>query len=359
MSYPSILRLLVAGGMVLVASAQRPADPLERVTGQASATDPVGRAGALDLLQRARTQYNLRSARRAYDLKVTFTVRSDGQTEHDGVWSMEDVFDPRLGLRWSAKSSDGYSVTRIVHGNTVFGDDSTAYVPLRLHEARAALYDPMPSLESMNRSALRTATVVDGGAAVPCMLLSDSSSRLGTESGRRWDESEECIDPTTGLLQSHSPVPGRSYTYDYSKGIAFSGRTLPGRITVNEGGHAVSVITVESLTNPASVDPALFQPTQTMRAKGQPVVLGGGQKLSRTIAGEPVSAAAPGDTVCVFGLVTAGGQLVEAHSLQPANAQSAAAIEAARKLTFPNSAKPGQAPQQFFVFVIEKIPASM
>src|SRR5215831_14162191 len=96
------------GGIALVASAQspfrpgaNPADPMERVTGQVSATDDVGRAGALDLLQRARNQYLLRAAGRAYDLKVTFTVKSDGQTEHDGVWSIEDVFDPRLGLRWS------------------------------------------------------------------------------------------------------------------------------------------------------------------------------------------------------------------------------------------------------------------
>jgi hypothetical protein len=287
---------------------------------------------------------------------VTFTVKSDGQTEHDGVWTMEDVFDPRLGLRWSATSSDGYSITRIVRGSRLFGDDSTAYVPLRLHEARAALLDPMPSLDGMNRATLRTATVVDRGAAVTCVLLSGSTSRFETANGRRWDEAEECIDPQTGLLQSHSPVPGRSYTYDYSKAVEFSGRTLPGRITVNEAGRAVSVITVESLTSPTSIDPALFRPTEAMRAKGQPVVLGGSQKLVRTIAGEPVSATAPGDTVCVFGLVTAGGQLMEAHSLQPA---SAAAIEAARKLTFPSSAQPGQPGQQFFVFVIEKIPASL
>jgi hypothetical protein len=154
-------------------------------------------------------------------------------------------------------------------------------------------------------------------------------------------------------------VPGRSYTYDYSKAVEFSGHTLPGTITIHEAGRVVSVITVESLTSPTDIDPALFRPTEAMRTKGQPVVLGGAQKLVRTLAGEPASITTPGDTVCVFGVVTAGGQLMEAHSLQPANPHSAAAIEAARKLTFPNPAQAGQPAQQFFVFVLEKIPASL
>src|SRR5215467_13463699 len=103
----SYWRVLPLCALALVASAQssfgpgvNPADPMERVTGQVSATDEVGRATAIDLLQRARDQYQLRHAGRAFDLKVTFTVKSDGQTEHDGVWTMEDVFEPRFGLRW-------------------------------------------------------------------------------------------------------------------------------------------------------------------------------------------------------------------------------------------------------------------
>jgi hypothetical protein len=361
MTHRNVLPFFLAGGLSLAAYAQtlagvNPADPLEMVTGQASMVDKVGRSGALELLQRARSHYALRSAGRAYDFKVTFTVNSGGQTEHDGTWTMEDVFDPKQGLRWTAKAADGYTITRIATANTLYGDDSTEYVPLRLHEARAALFDPMPSLDNMNRATLRTSTVVSNGSALTCVLLSNAGTRASMAAGRRWDETEECINPQTGLLQSHSQVPGRSYTYDYSDAVQFAGRSLPRKVTVNEAGRAVSVITVQSLTTSASADPLLFQPTESMRSKGRPIVLGGAQKMARTLAGQPASLTSDGDTICIFGLVTPTGQLREAHSLQPTNPASAAAIEAAKKLTFPVSSQPGQQVQQSFVFVMEKVP---
>jgi hypothetical protein len=62
--------------------------------------------------------------------------------------------------------------------------------------------------------------------------------------------------------------------------------------------------------------------------------------------------------VCVFGMVTPSGQLVEAHSLQPSDPNSQAAVEDARGINFAPS-KPGKAPpRQHFVFVIEKFVSS-
>ena len=58
--------------------------------------------------------------------------------------------------------------------------------------------------------------------------------------------------------------------------------------------------------------------------------------------------------VCVFGMVTATGQLVEAHSLQPTDPNSVAAVEDAQQINFSSSTPPGAPPRQHLVFVLEK-----
>jgi hypothetical protein len=353
--------MILASALTLAAYAQNgskvapvPGDPLEMVTGQVSAVDTAGRADALRLLEHARTQYGLKGARRAYDVKVTFTVNSGGQTALDGTWQMEDVFDPRQGLRWTATAPDGSTFTRISRNGMLYGQDAAAYVPLRLHEARAALFDPMPSLETVNRASIRSSTAIYNGAAVTCVLVAAPGSGSLAASGRRWEETEECIDPQSGSLQTHSQAPGRYYAYDYTNAPQIAGRVLPHQVIVSEGGRTVSTITVESLTELPAADPRWFQPTEEMTAKGRPAVLGGAQRISRTLAAGPPVA---GDAVCVFGVVTASGQLMEAHSLQPANPNSAAAVAAARQMSFARPLTAGEQPRQYFVFVIERFAA--
>jgi hypothetical protein len=56
--------------------------------------------------------------------------------------------------------------------------------------------------------------------------------------------------------------------------------------------------------------------------------------------------------VCVFGLVTASGKLVEAHSLQLSDSNSDAAVKDATAIDFSPSVTPGSAPHQHFAFVI-------
>jgi hypothetical protein len=58
--------------------------------------------------------------------------------------------------------------------------------------------------------------------------------------------------------------------------------------------------------------------------------------------------------VCVFGVITSTGQLVEAHSLQPADPNSESAVADARSIDFSPSIASGAPAQQHFVFVIEK-----
>ena len=351
--------LIVAGGLSLQAFGQNalrtppiPSDPLETVIGPIRVVKArAPRAAALQLLDRARTSYGLHSADRAYDLKVTFTVNSGGQTEYDGVWEMEDVFDPKQGFRWTAKASASYAITRISSNGMLYGDDPPSYVPLRLQEARAALFDPIPSSGNVKGALVRTSTATFAGTQLTCLLLSSPGKAATAAPGRRWDETEECIDPQSGLLRVHSQVPGRYYAYDYQNARQLDGHVLPRRVTVTEAGKIVTEISVDSLTELPAADPSLFVPTEEMKAKGRAIALVGSAKNPARLGKRVVPpTGATVQPVCVFGVVTPSGELAEAHSLQPSDPNSQAAVEAARQMTYP-SMPSSPIPQQHFVFV--------
>lgn len=361
-----MLWLIAAGGLSFAVFAQNvpgtapiPKDPLEMVTGQIRAVDtPARRAAVLQLLDRARNSYALRSAGHGYDLKVTFNVNSGGQTEFDGVWKMHDVFDPQQGLRWTAKASASYSITRISLNGMLYGEETANYIPLRLQEARAALFDPIPSPESLARASIRKSTEIFNGTQLKCVLLSGAGNAASPAPGRRWDETEECIDPQSGLLKTHSQVPGRYYAYDYSNAPRLAGHILPRKVTVTEAGKTVTEISVDKLTELPAADPSLFVPTEAMKARGRAIAMAGAQKISRFAGQGPFPTGATAHAVCVFGVVTPSGQLVEAHSLQPSDPNSQAAVEAAKQMDFSQRTPLEVQPQQHFVFVIEKFVAS-
>lgn len=358
------LWLVLAGGLPSMVLAQGaalaqgtaqaaviPGDPLELAAVPVAAQSPAGRTTALELLGRARRSYALRGGGSAYDLKISFTVNSGGQTQYDGDWKMEDMFDPSLGSRWTATGPGGFAITRIrTKDGTLYGEETASYVPLRLQEARATLFDPLPSEESLNRGSIRRLTASFNGTQLTCFLTGPPK---GNASGpRRWNEGEECIDPQAGLLVTHSQVPGRYFAYDYTNARRFDGRVLPGKVIVTEGGKTVTTISVDSLTALDNPDPGLFTPSDEMKAKGRPTALAGARKLMRTETG-----GAAAGIVCVFGVITADGQLMEAHSLQPSDPNSRAAVEAAVQSTF---AQPplGAEPQQHFVFIVERFGSS-
>ncbi len=331
-----------------------PSDPLELVTGEIQVVDtPASREAILQLLTRARDSYSLRGGSYGYDLKVTFAVNSGGQTEYDGAWQMEDISDPQQGLRWTAKAAAGYMTTQIFSNDMFFGEGTAITIPLRLHEARAALFGPIPSAESVDHEMIRTSLATFNGKQVTCILLSSSGNAAAAAPGRRWVETEECIDPQSGLLQVQSQVPGRYYAYDYSGAPALEGYTLPRKVIVTEAGKIVSEISVDSLTELPAADPSLFAPTEKMKANGPAIAMAGAQKISRFSRRGPFTSAAMAQPVCVFGLVTSSGKFVEAHSLQPSDPNSRVAVEAAKRMSFSGPASPGARPQQHFVFVIE------
>jgi hypothetical protein len=354
--------LIAAAGLSLATFGQNvpimaaiPSDPLEMVTGQIQIADtPASREAVLQLLERARNNYTLRSAGQGYDLKVSFAVNSGGQTEFDGAWEMEDVFDPKQGLRWTANTAAAYKTTQISSNEMSYREGTANYVPLRLHEARAALFDPIPSAANVARGSIRTSTAIFKGTSVTCVLLSHSGITATASSGRGWEETEECIDSESGLLEVHSQVPGRYYAYDYSNAPQLVGHVLPRKVIVTEAGKVVSEISVDSLTELPAADPRLFVATPEMKARGRAIAMAAAQKISLVFGNGPIPTGATAQPVCVFGLVTPSGQLVEAHSLQPSDLNSQAAVEAAKQMNF----SPSVPPQQHFVFVIEKFVSS-
>ena len=332
-----------------------PQDPLELATGPIqSATTPESREPALQLLGRARNQFALRSNGQAYDLKVNFAANSLGRTNHDGAWQMEDLFVPKQGHRWTATSASGYTTTSIAAAGKVWGDEASSAVPLRLLEARGVLFDPLQSPAYADQGTIRTSTATFGGAAVTCLLLSRSKNGAALAAGRDWEETEECIDPQSGLLRVHSEVPGRYAVYDYTGAPQLSGHVLPHTVTIMEAGRMVSKVTVESLGGISAPDPNLFVPTDEMKARGEAVAMTSATKVTRVHGEGAITSATTLRAVCVLGLVTATGHLVEAYALQPLDPNSEAAVADATNIDFAPLTPAGAPPRQHFAFVIEK-----
>ncbi|SPE34190.1 exported hypothetical protein [Candidatus Sulfopaludibacter sp. SbA6] len=332
-----------------------PPDPPELATGQIQFDDtPASREAALQLLARTRSQFALRSNGQAYDLKVSFTVDSLGKTNYDGAWQMEDLFAPKLGHRWTATAASGYTVTGIATAGKIYGDGASSAVPLRLLEARGVLFDPLQSPAYADRGSIRTSTATFRGATVTCLLLSRSRNTAHPASGRDWEEAEECIDPQSGLLQVHSEVPGRYAVYDYTDAPQLAGHILPRSVTIMEAGRIVSKVRVESLDGLSAPDPDLFVPSDQMKAKGEAVTMTSATKVTRVHGQGPFTSAMTLRVVCVFGMVTPTGHLVEAHALQPSDPNSQAAVEDAMKIDFSPLTPAGAPPRQHFAFVIEK-----
>ncbi len=77
-------------------------------------------------------------------------------------------------------------------------------------------------------------------------------------------------------------------------------------------------------------------------------------KISRVQGQGPFTSAVTLRPVCVFGMLTSTGHLVEVHALQPSDPNSQAAVEDAAKIDFSPLTPAGAPPRQHFVFVIEK-----
>ena len=332
-----------------------PTDPLELVTGPIQVAETANdRTAVFRLLSRARNSYALRDSGRSYDLKVHFTVNSGGQTQYDGDWQMEEVFDPNLGMRWTATAAAGYTTTRLAVNQRFYSEGTANAIPLRLQEARSVLFGPIATSKYVERDVIRTSAATINGVPVTCILLSGPRNPRSPAPGRLWTENEECIDPQSGLLQLHSLAPGLYETYDYANAPVLGNRKLPRRVTATEAGRTVMRLEVESLTEIPSADPSLFAPTEKMKAGGPGLAVAEARTI--VMLGNPRSFR-PDSTVrpvCVFGIIMPSGEFVEAHSLQPSDPNSQAAVQSAMRASFRSPSANGGRPEQRFGFVLEE-----
>jgi hypothetical protein len=329
-----------------------PDDPLEIVRGPIDFAPPAERNAILKLLERARSNYAVRKDGPGYHLKVSFTVDSGGATQHDGAWEMEETYAPGKGLRWTAKTEAGYSATQISHDKLSYRESSGSTYPLRLHEARAALFGPIATSQYVDKDRIRIATATWKDVEMTCVLLSGASSTATPTPGRQWEESEDCIDPQSGRLVLHSLAPGRYELYDYTGAPTIGGHTLPHSVTITEGGKTTTELRVDSFTELPDADAAMFVPTMAESEPG--ITLGQAHKISVLHKPGRIASNSTIHPVCVFGLINSAGQVVEAHSLQPADPNSLAAVEAAMRMNFHGVVATGARPEQRFVFIVEK-----
>ena len=215
-------------------------------------------------------------------------------------------------------------------------------MPLRVKMVLDAIFWTLPTVAN---SLVRSTPAAWNGKKVTCVLVSAGGSTQPTP-GRRWVESEWCIDPQSELLQIFSPATGLYAVYDYEGGPKFHGHTLAKEIVVYQNGSDVLHIHLDRIRNANPNDSSLLALTDPMKANGP-----------RAINEEPfrvrLFAAAPGGAsnrmiqpVFVHAMLGANETVVEAETLQaPDAALVQAAIERA-KAVLPNSLPPGASSYQ-------------
>ncbi len=259
---PTLIACLVAFQMSAVGQMPSPlpeppppSDHLElALAGAQPVQDVSQRAALVGLLLRAFRQSNVRTE--PYDVKTTFT--SFGNSASDGTWKLQDT-SPGQGIyRWTADGPSLSSVNLFLPGNLLYSNQPSPSLPLRLAQVRTVLFFKAAALGP--RASLRSVSANLDGMQVSCGLISYGRDTPQSVGPRRWDESEYCVEPSSGNLITYSPVPGLYTIFDYSKPIHFHDKVIPSKFTITEGGKPVIEAQTESLTDPAAADSPLFQP---------------------------------------------------------------------------------------------------
>jgi len=303
-----------------------PSDPLELVTSAPQTVNtPDGRAALLALLERSRQNFIVNpNVSPPYTLKVSLTA--GGPVQFTGAGEMIET-RLRTQTRWSARLGS-YSLTRVFAG-PAFDSGSGGPIPIRLQMVRSAIIWPVHNATAA--AALRTTNATWNGKSVTCLLLFGGAT---TAPGRDWRETEYCIDPQSGLLQTYSEAPGIYTIYDYGNATQFHGRILPGQFTVSEAGSVVLQATV-SIQDPAADEPAFIPPTPQMLSPGLTLVPPSNMFQPAGLAQLNTPAQGGIHPVVVHATVMQDGHVAEAEALQTSDpARSQAAVNLVKNSTY-------------------------
>jgi hypothetical protein len=310
-----------------------PPDPHEMVTHEPrTLSKPSERSAAIDLLARARQNLNMHAFTMPYALRVSFQTNGNAQSE--GAGTMEQFADgPHW--RWSAELP-GSSIIRIGVDSHVYGTNPSEPVPLRVHLLRAALHWPIFRNAGAS-SVIRAANVEYNGKPVTCLLLSAAVPE--NPAPRTWYESEYCIDPATGLLETWSEAPGIYAVYDYTGSTELHGHTLPRQISIFEGGLLAVDARVESFEDAPDLDPNIFKPTPEMVDAGGSFTLASPNRIPMRVDPSDGPTSTYFQPVIVHATVDAqDGRVLDAEALQNSDQDlSRAALELVKGATFPSS----------------------
>jgi hypothetical protein len=327
-----------------------PPDPREMVTRDPrTLTKAADRSAAIDLLDRARQNYNLHDISTPYALDVSF--ETTGAAQYEGDWTMEELSDGGSHWRWMAKSNDS-PVIRIGTDGHVYGTNASEPIPMRVQMVRSALYWPI--VHNVGAHEIRAASVERDGKTFSCMLLSHSLPP--NPAPRSWVENEYCVDSATGRLQMWSEAPGIYVVYDYSGAADFHGHTLPRQIAIFEDGQPTVQARVESLKDPADIDPNLFKPTPEMADTGGSFTLAAPNRFPMRVDPTDGPTSSFFQPVIVHATLDAeDGSVLDAETLENSDRQlSSAALDLVRSTTF----QPSGFQQEAFINVQFHMPAA-
>ena len=304
-------------------TAPLPYDPLELATGPTVIPDtPEQRTLLLNLLERARQNSAMHTPGTApFNIKVSFNS-TGGDSRSQGYGELEETWLNGQTWRWSARLGD-YSQLRVFYEGAAYDDKPRGHMPLRLQMVRNSVFWPVGG--NFAGALMRTATAKWEGTEVACILISGSGNDATATPGRRWEESEYCIDPKTGLLRIHSEAPGIYSVYDYNGGIQFHGRVLPRQTTIVEGGTSVLQIRLENLED-ANNDPNQFVPTRKMLSHGPGAIMVGPFRFPEFVR-TPAGYSGAIQPVIVHAILDQKGKVLDAEVVQTSDpALSAAAL---------------------------------
>jgi hypothetical protein len=280
-----------------------PEDPLELVAGNAEPVQDASRRAALaSLLAKARALSNVRAY--PYDLKTTFTAL--GTQNSDGNWQLENA-SIRKVYRWTAQGP-GYSIINVNKDGLLYSSQPGAPIPLRLAQARAAIFY-VEALIGPHASVRATQASVNG-MVVTCVLIGRMSAPIAVTGNRVWNESEFCVEPTSGLLMTYSPVPGLYVEYDYSTTIHFHDRIIPTKFTITEAGRVVLEARTESVNDPTNLDSSLSD-TSRLAVSGAGRLEDPPSSMRLISSGAPVAGAFTRRFVIVNGMMSSDGRITE------------------------------------------------
>jgi hypothetical protein len=325
-----------------------PGDALELVTGKTEIpAGPRERGEIVSLLSRAMANHNLHAQGNSpYLLEVSFSAAAS-TLYPAGEGHLQESWVSGANWRWDTTLGE-YAQTQLSSNGAIWSQ-SKATMPMRVKLLRQALFAPL--LSAGRQDTIRTAGASLDGTALTCVLLSSGANPQTSAMGRQWYETEYCIDPALSAIRIYSAAPGIYALYDYSNGLKFHGRLLPGRITISEN-HAATV--TARITSIADADPsslALYTPTASMVEQGPATVAEGIERFPMRIPSTSVSEGATVEPVIVHATVNSQGILQEVEALQ-SNGATSVALNAVNRMEFANRPAPaGASPLLRDVFV--------